>query len=118
MINQVTPTDQGVNGIGSMSSAWAIVEATKAGASDARAAAANALPLTAKAIRSGIHATGFAVGFTVCFPAYLVARLLPRDNCVAYGLVDGSRAACDLARETVRPPATREAAGELAIAQV
>ena len=44
MINQVTPTQQGVNGIGSMSSVWAVVEAARAGAADAREAAANALP--------------------------------------------------------------------------
>lgn len=117
MINQVTPTQQGVNGIGSMSSVWAVVEAARAGAADAREAAANALPLTSRAIRSGIHATGFAVGFTVCFPAFLVARLMPKDNCLAYGLVDGGRAACDLARETIRPAAEREAPPELAVAQ-
>ncbi len=117
MINQVSPTEQGANGIGSMSSAWAVVAAARAGAADARSAAANALPATAQALRSGLHATGFAIGFTVCFPAFLVARLMPRDNCVAYGLVDGGRAACDLARETVRPVGRSDRLPELAVVQ-
>jgi len=70
MINEVSPSSPGVNGIGSMSSVWAVVEAARAGASDARDAAANALPQTARLIRSGIHTTGFAIGFTVsCRPA-------------------------------------------------
>ena len=117
MINQVSPTSQGANGIGSMSSAWAVVEAARAGAADARSAAANALPATVRALGNGLHATGFAIGFTVCFPAVLVARLMPKDNCLAYGLVDGSRAACDLARETVRPTEQADAPPELAVVQ-
>jgi hypothetical protein len=115
MINEVSPSSPGVNGIGSMSSVWAVVEAARAGASDARDAAANALPQTARLIRSGIHTTGFAIGFTVCFPAFLVARLMPKDNCLAYGLADGSRAACDLARETVRPTVESDGGPELAL---
>jgi hypothetical protein len=117
MINQASPSVQGANGIGSMSSAWAVVEAARAGAADARSAAANALPAAARMLGNGLHTTGFAIGFTVCFPVVLVARLMPRDNCLAYGLVDGSRAACDLARETVRPTGQAEITPELAVVQ-
>lgn len=117
MINQVSPASQGANGIGSMSSAWAVVEAARAGAADARSAAANALPAAVRVFGNGLHATGFAIGFTVCFPAVLFARLMPRDNCLAYGLVDGSRAACDLARETVRPTEQADMSAELAVGQ-
>ena len=117
MINQVSPSSPGVNGIGPMSSVWAVVEAARAGASDARNAAANALPQAGRVIRSGLHTTGFAIGFTVCFPAFLAVRLMPKDNCLAYGLADGSRAACDLARETIRPAEVSDEAPELALVQ-
>ena len=97
----------GVNDVASLSSVWAVMEAARAGASDAQKAAEGFakgfLPAASKALASGTHATGFAIGYAVVFPAYLIAQILPRQNAVMYGLSDGGRAGLDLAKESLRP---------------
>lgn len=95
-------TDPGANGLSSLSGLWAVVDAARAGAGDARTAAAGMVPAIGKAMGAGLHATGFALGYSFTFPAVLVARLLPRHNAVAYGLADGGRAGLDLARSTLQ----------------
>lgn len=94
-------TDPGANGLSSLSSLWAVVEAARTGAADARSAAEGLVPSIAKSVGGGLHATGFLLGYAVTFPTVLVARFVPKQNAVVYGLTDGSRAACDLARATV-----------------
>jgi hypothetical protein len=108
-------TDPGVTGLSSMSGLWAIVEAARAGAGDARVAAEGAAPSIGKAIGSGFHAAGFALGYSVTFPAMLVARLMPQNNPIAYGLADGGRAGLDLARSAVTRPAAEPAVPALAL---
>lgn len=102
MINAM-PTAPGVDGIASMSSLWAMVDAARAGAADARSAAGQVLPAAGRLISQGVHATGFLIGFGVCFPAVLLARVVPQNNCIVFGLADGGRAGLDLARETLQP---------------
>ncbi len=99
----------GADGVASLSSAWALMEAARAGAADATAAARGFLPAAGKLLCTGLHATGFAVGYAVTFPAALVARAVPSDNPIVYGLSDGSRAGIDLARSTVGRSAAPEA---------
>ncbi len=109
-------TDPGATGLSSMSGLWAVVEAARAGAGDARAAAEGAVPSIGKAIGTGVHAAGFAIGYSVTFPAVLVARLVPRNNPISYGLADGGRAGLDLARSTINRPAAEPAVAALAVA--
>ncbi len=94
-------SNPGLKGVTTMSTAWAIVAAAKAGAADASRAAGGFLPATTRALSTGVHATGFAIGYLVTFPAHLTARIVPRNNAVVYGLTDGGRAGFDLARSTV-----------------
>jgi hypothetical protein len=93
----------GVNGVASLSSVWAMMEAARAGASDARAAARGFLPAVGKTVAVCLHSTGYAVGYSVVFPAVLVSRLVPANNPIVYGLTDGGRAGVDLARATLTP---------------
>ena len=89
----------GVNDVASLSSVWAVMEAARA----AEGFAKGFLPAASKALASGTHATGFAIGYAVVFPAYLIAQILPRQNAIMYGLSDGGRAGLDLAKESLRP---------------
>ncbi|MFM1902928.1 MAG: hypothetical protein RLZZ440_828 [Planctomycetota bacterium] len=99
----ISVTDPGSNGLVGMSSVWAVMEAARAGAADARTAADGFFPAVSRALSSGIYATGFAVGYAVTFPALLTARVVPASNPVVFGLTDGGRAGLDLARSSVRP---------------
>lgn len=91
----------GVNGVASLSTVWAMMEAARAGASDARSAARGFLPAVGKTASVCLHSTGYAVAYSVVFPAVLVGRLVPQNNPVVYGLTDGGRAGLDLARSTL-----------------
>jgi len=93
----------GINDFSSFSSIWAIAEAARAGASDAQAAAKGFLPAVGKALCATTHATGFAISYAVVFPVYLVARVVPYNNPIVFGLADGGRAGLDLAKETLQP---------------
>jgi hypothetical protein len=93
----------GANGVASLSTVWAVMEAARAGANDATAAARGFLPKVGAAVSVGLHATGFALGYSVAFPAVAVSRLVPASNPIVYGLTDGGRAGLDLARSTLRP---------------
>lgn len=95
----------GFQDIGTLSSMWAMMEAAKSGASDAAASARSALPVAANAVSAAASATGFAIGFAASFPIFLVAAVVPKNNPLVHGCVDGGRAGLDLARQTVRPTA-------------
>lgn len=95
----------GVNGVASLSTVWAMMEAARAGASDARSAARGFLPAVGKTASVCLHSTGYAVAYSVVFPAVFVGRLVPQNNPVVYGLTDGGRAGLDLARSTLSPAA-------------
>jgi hypothetical protein len=111
MIN-ATP---GFQSISSLSSVWAMMEAARSGASDATDSARSALPAAARAVSATASATGFAIGFAACFPVFLMAGLMPKNNPLVHGLADGGRAGLDLARQTIRP-ASPAAAPLLALA--
>jgi hypothetical protein len=85
-----------------MSTIWAVMEAARAGAADASSAARGFVPAFSQSVARGAHVTGFTIGYAVAFPACLVARLVPRNNAIVYGLTDGGRAGIDLARSTKR----------------
>jgi hypothetical protein len=102
-LRMITAAAPSVNGLSSFSSVWAIIEAAKSGAADATTAARGFLPAVAKAVCAGTHASGFVIGYAVVFPAYLVARTIPHNNPIVFGLADGGRAGLDLAKNTLQP---------------
>lgn len=106
----------GANGVASLSTVWAVMEAARAGASDATAAAKGFLPAVGATVSACFHATGFAVGYAVVFPAVAVSRLVPGGNPIVYGLADGGRAGLDLARSTLRPSPAAVEPPRLAVA--
>ena len=91
----------GVDGLAKFSSMWAVVEAAKAGASDASRAARGFFPAAGRALAKGVHTTGYVVGYGTTFPVVLVSRLLPKNNPIGYGCIDGGAAGLDLARQTL-----------------
>jgi hypothetical protein len=91
----------GVDGLGKFSSVFALVEAAKSGASDASRAAQGFFPAVGRTLVKGVHATGYAVGYGTTFPVVLVGRLLPKNNAIGYGCIDGGAAGLDLARQTL-----------------
>ena len=97
----INTAGSGVDGLAKVSSVFAVVEAAKAGASDASRAARGFFPAVGRAFVTGVHATGYAVGYGTTFPVYLVGRLLPKNNPVGYGCIDGGAAGLDLARQTL-----------------
>lgn len=91
------------NGIASLSTVWAVMEAARSGAADATAAARGFLPAAVSLVSGGVYATGYAIGFAASFPAVFVSRIVPGNNPIVYGLADGGRAGFDLARSTLAP---------------
>lgn len=91
----------GVDGLTKYGSLWAVVEAAKAGTlTPLGRQLASFQPLDVR-LSKGIHATGYAVGYGTTFPVVLVGRLLPKNNPVGYGCIDGGAAGLDLARQTL-----------------
>jgi len=80
--------------------------AAQDGAADARQAAANALPAAGRALSKGAYHTGFGLSFGITFPIFLLARVIPKNNPVVHGFVDGAHAAVDLVHESKRGAAT------------
>lgn len=103
----------GSDGVASLSTVWAVMEAARAGAADATAAAKGFLPAAGAMLCGGIHATGFAVGYLTTFPAVMLARVVPGNNPVVYGLADGGRAGLDLARSTLQATALQTPPGSV-----
>jgi hypothetical protein len=43
----------------------------------------------------GVYRSSYAVSYGVVFPIILVARFIPENNSLIYGVIDGSQAAID-----------------------
>ncbi|HEV3344804.1 MAG TPA: hypothetical protein VG125_30790 [Pirellulales bacterium] len=84
-------------------------EAMKSGASDARTAAARAVPNAQLALSKTIYSTSYYLSYGVVFPALLLTSLIPKNNALVHGMLDGARAAHDavdnLRAERAEPPA-------------
>src|SRR4051812_27216753 len=81
------------------------VEAARGGASEAREAAARALPEANSLLSKLAYNPCYAVSYGVVFPSVLLARSVPQNNAVVHGLIDGAHAAFDLVDEMKRPRA-------------
>ncbi len=88
-------------------------EAMKAGASDAQNAASRALPAASRVISKSAYATCYYLSYGIVFPSLLVAGLMPKNNPIYFGFLDGGRAARDSVQQmNARRAAMRQAAHE------
>lgn len=67
--------------------------AVEDGISDARATIEQAWPKVTGTIGKGVYGLAYGVAFGVTFPVVLVAKVLPHNNCIGWGLMDGAHAA-------------------------
>lgn len=67
--------------------------AVRQGADDARANALELAPAVGESVSRAVYATCYYLSYGVVFPAVFVASLLPLNNAVGFGLVDGASAA-------------------------
>lgn len=49
------------------------------------------------AMSRGLYNLAYGVGFGATFPVVLVAKIIPRENCVVWGLIDGAQIAYESA---------------------
>ena len=86
----------------------AAADAVKKSTSDARHAAAQAVPAVRSAIAQSVYVVTYYTSFGVVFAALAVGRVTPMDNAFGYGLRDGAAAARD-ARSGSRGRSTKPA---------
>jgi len=67
--------------------------AVQDGIADARAKVEEAWPKVAETINKGVYNVAYGLAFGLAFPVVLVAKTVPQNNCVVWGLVDGARSA-------------------------
>jgi hypothetical protein len=70
-------------------------ESVRAGAHELQERAAEALPATSHFLGRVVYKTSYALAFGVTFPVMMVVRVIPKDNALVHGLVDGAIAARD-----------------------
>jgi len=75
------------------------VQAAKGGVKGVSATAFGALPAVNSFLSGLTYKTCYAVAYGTVFPTVLVARAVPKENAVVYGLIDGARAAIDMVKE-------------------
>ena len=79
--------------------AGSALESIKQGAYEIQARASEALPATGRFLGRVVYSTAYAVSFGVTFPVMMVVRVMPKDNVLVHGLVDGAMAARDRVHE-------------------
>ncbi len=67
--------------------------AVQDGISDARATVEQAWPKVAATFNKGVYGMAYGLAFGVTFPVAIVAKVVPQNNSLVWGLVDGARAA-------------------------
>jgi hypothetical protein len=73
----------------------AAVHATKVGVEDAKASASNALPGLIDLLSRLTYQACYAVSYGVVFPVAFVVHVIPKENALVHGFVDGAHAAMD-----------------------
>jgi len=76
-----------------------VFDSLKQGATDLQVSAAEALPATSRFLGRVVYNTSYAVSFGVTFPVMMIVRVMPKDNAMVHGLVDGALAARDRVHE-------------------
>ncbi len=77
-------------------------DAVRSGMSDAQKSAENILPAIGAAMSKGVFNVAYGIGYGVTFPVALAAKLIPQENCVVWGLVDGAAMAQDTANRNIK----------------
>ena len=67
--------------------------AVESGIADARATVEETWPKIADAVGNGVYNSAYGVAFGLTFPILLLAKAIPRNNCVVWGFIDGAKAA-------------------------
>ena len=67
--------------------------AVQDGIADARAKVEEAWPKVTETLNKGLYKLAYGLAFGVTFPVVLVAKSIPQNNCVVWGLVDGANSA-------------------------
>lgn len=75
-------------------------QAMESGIADARATVEEAWPKITEAIGKGAYHSAYSVAFGVAFPILLVAKVIPQNNCIVWGFVDGAKAASKYCERT------------------
>jgi hypothetical protein len=73
--------------------AGSALESIKQGAYEIQARASEALPATGRFLGRVVYSTAYAVSFGVTFPVMMIVRVVPKENALVHGLVDGAAAA-------------------------
>ncbi len=68
-------------------------DAVQSGFADARASVDRVVPMVTGAISKSVYTLAYGLSFGVSFPVVLVAKALPKNNSLAWGLIDGAHAA-------------------------
>lgn len=55
-------------------------------------------------LSEGLFKLSYGVGFGLTLPVAFVAKILPQDNCVAWGLIDGAQVAYETANRDGQAP--------------
>ena len=79
--------------------AGSVFDSAKQGASEIQTRVSEALPATSRFLGRVVYKTSYAVSFGVTFPVMMVVRIVPKDNALVHGLVDGALAARDRVHE-------------------
>jgi len=67
--------------------------AVRKGAEDARVKAQQLAPAVTQSVGKAVYATCYYLSYGIVFPTVFVASLVPMDNPIGYGIVDGATAA-------------------------
>ena len=72
-------------------------DALRSGMADAQQSAEKVWPKIGAAFCKGMFNLGYGIGYGVAFPATLVAKTIPQENCAVWGLIDGANVAKETA---------------------
>ncbi len=79
--------------------AGSIFDSMNRGASEIQTRVSEALPATGRFLGRAVYRTSYAVSFGLAFPVMMVVRVMPKNNAMVHGLVDGAIAARDRVHE-------------------
>ena len=85
--------------------AGSVFDSAKQGASEIQSRVSEALPATSHFLGRVVYKTSYALSFGVTFPVMMVVRMVPKDNALVHGLIDGAVAARDQVDEWRGEPA-------------
>ncbi len=79
--------------------AGSIFASMNRGASEIQTRVSEALPATSRFFGRAVYRTSYALSFGVALPVMMVVRVMPKNNAMVHGLVDGAMAARDRVHE-------------------